>query len=201
MTIPASTPIIVAYGDGESPTIIEAALYILREAGAPITLETIEIGSRIYAMQHLLGILPSSLKTLEKNRILLKGRTAQLEDPGYRDVGKVIKETFQLEASHATRLTLAEHSAIAHINAHFAMFEPEEYSLPSAVLACIMMLNHIGSNAVAQNLANALEITLAEGVPAPTLKDRWLAPKISPVMRFAHVLSTKLTAAYSKTDS
>ena len=43
-----NTPVItVAYGDGIGSEIMEATLVILREAGANIAIETIEIGERI----------------------------------------------------------------------------------------------------------------------------------------------------------
>ena len=44
----AGTPITVAHGDGIGPEIMEATLHILKEAGARLDIETIEIGEKVY---------------------------------------------------------------------------------------------------------------------------------------------------------
>jgi isocitrate dehydrogenase len=41
--------ITVAYGDGIGPEIMEATLLILKEAGAQLVIDTIEIGEKLYA--------------------------------------------------------------------------------------------------------------------------------------------------------
>ena len=42
------TPITVAHGDGIGPEIMDATLQILKEAGARLEIETIEIGEKVY---------------------------------------------------------------------------------------------------------------------------------------------------------
>ena len=41
-------PITVAYGDGIGPEIMAATLTVLEAAGARLTLETVEIGEKVY---------------------------------------------------------------------------------------------------------------------------------------------------------
>ena len=41
-------PITVAHGDGIGPEIMAATLHILKEAGAQLDIETIEIGEKVY---------------------------------------------------------------------------------------------------------------------------------------------------------
>ena len=49
-------PITVAYGDGIGPEIMKAALHILKEAGAKLELEKIEIGEKVYLSGNTSGI-------------------------------------------------------------------------------------------------------------------------------------------------
>lgn len=44
----ANTPITVAHGDGIGPEIMAASLHTLKEAGAKIDIEEIEIGDKVY---------------------------------------------------------------------------------------------------------------------------------------------------------
>jgi isocitrate dehydrogenase len=41
-------PITVAHGDGIGPEIMAATLLILEAAGAPLDIETIEVGEKVY---------------------------------------------------------------------------------------------------------------------------------------------------------
>ena len=43
-----SVPITVAHGDGIGPEIMAATLHILKEAGANLEIETIDIGEKVY---------------------------------------------------------------------------------------------------------------------------------------------------------
>ena len=53
-------PITVAYGDGIGPEIMEATLHILKEAGAKLAIEKIEIGEKAYLSGNTSGIDPSA---------------------------------------------------------------------------------------------------------------------------------------------
>ena len=54
----ANIPITVAHGDGIGPEIMAATLQILKEAGARIDIETIEIGEKVYLRGVTAGIEP-----------------------------------------------------------------------------------------------------------------------------------------------
>lgn len=41
-------PITIAYGDGTGPEIMEAVLYLLKEASVPLRIEIVEIGEKLY---------------------------------------------------------------------------------------------------------------------------------------------------------
>ncbi|MBV8550638.1 MAG: hypothetical protein JOY54_05005 [Acidobacteriaceae bacterium] len=53
-------PITVAQGDGIGPEIMGASLHIMKEAGARLALETIEIGEKVYLRGINSGIEPSA---------------------------------------------------------------------------------------------------------------------------------------------
>lgn len=151
-----STPIIVAYGD-TSPEIMDAALHVLREAGAELEIESIQIGERIYSMGSTTGILPSAWECLHRTRILLKAPTLPPEE-GKEDVTAVIRDRMGLDASmhHAGEL------AASYINEHFALFEPLESTPESMLEAALMLLEHTGQAAVkARILATPLPLLLA----------------------------------------
>lgn len=151
--------ITIAYGDGFGPHVMESALTVLREAGANLTIEAIEIGSRIYSMGSKTGILPLAWKVLEKNRVLLKAPV--LVPEGCRETGEVIREYFGLDSTN--------------INEHFALFEPVFPEIcwqqkpatldPSPMLqSAIAMLTHIGQQEIADKIAVALAKTLEENL-------------------------------------
>lgn len=172
------TPCItVAFGDGFGPAVMESVLSILREAAANITVETIEIGKRIYDMDSDTGILPSAWKVLEKNRVLLKAPVLVPEDDKYRETGEVIRQHMDLDESH--KLDFIDDfnnipTARAFICEHFVLFEPiYEDSVweqkpaiidPSPMLhAAILMLNHIGQQKTAILIHNAWLLAIEDG--------------------------------------
>ena len=63
-----SVPITVAHGDGIGPEIMAATLHILKEAGANLEIETIDIGEKVYLAGNTSGIEPSSWDSLRRKR-------------------------------------------------------------------------------------------------------------------------------------
>jgi isocitrate dehydrogenase len=94
-----ATPITVAYGDGIGPEIMEATLHILREAGANITVETIEVGERIYNQGASSGILPSAWETLRRNKVLLKAPITTPQGKGYKSLNVTMRKALGLYAN------------------------------------------------------------------------------------------------------
>lgn len=197
-----SAAITVAYGDGASPEIIEASLLVLREAGASLTLETIEIGKRIYAMDYPQGILPSAFDKLNRTKILIKGHVEKPEEPAYREVGDVVREHYHLSNEHKATLSLNDDvAAITHINEHFALFEAAQPHIAAMLLSCVMALEHMGQEAVAIKIRHALEHILSEGLPATSLWQRLFSPTKSECQQFAEAVCARLTATSSRIAS
>jgi isocitrate dehydrogenase len=62
--VAGNTPITVAYGDGIGPEIMEASLHILKEAGARLDIETIDVGEKVYLRGITSGIEDSAWESL-----------------------------------------------------------------------------------------------------------------------------------------
>ena len=56
-----TVPITVAHGDGIGPEIMEATLQILKEGGAKLAIERIDIGEKVYLAGNTSGIEPSAI--------------------------------------------------------------------------------------------------------------------------------------------
>jgi isocitrate/isopropylmalate dehydrogenase len=166
------TTITVAYGDGVGPEIMEAALLVMREAGAELEIETIQIGQRIYTMGSDTGILPSAWETLNRTGVLLKGPTVAPDNENIAAVADAICKKFKLPPeSLIVNECTPDMSARAYIGGSFAFFEPLMDASPelagknkahpgAMILAAIMMLRHIGQDETAERIAAALAKTL-----------------------------------------
>lgn len=106
-----STPITVAYGDGIGPEIMEAVLFILKEAKAKISVQTIEVGQKLYERGQTTGIAQSSWDILRDNKILLKAPITTPQGGGYKSLNVTMRKTMGLYAN--VRPTLSYHPFIA----------------------------------------------------------------------------------------
>jgi isocitrate/isopropylmalate dehydrogenase len=167
-----SNLITIAYGDGIGHEVMDAALAIMREAGAKLEIETIQIGQPIYKMGSSDGVLPSSWESLGRTRILLKGPVVRPEDKENNTTA--ICNHFAIDiASRTTRECSAQPdiSAVSYIGEGFALFEPLQDAMPeltgknkahpgAMILAATMMLEHIGQYDAANRILIALETAL-----------------------------------------
>lgn len=94
-----ATPITIAYGDGIGPEIMEATLHILREAGAQLNIETIEVGERIYNQGATSGILPSAWESLRRTKVLLKAPITTPQGGGFKSLNVTMRKTLGLYAN------------------------------------------------------------------------------------------------------
>jgi len=95
----ANIPITVAYGDGIGPEIMEATLHILREAGARIETEVIEIGEKVYLRGNTAGIDPSSWESLRRTRVFLKAPITTPQGGGFKSLNVTTRKTLGLYAN------------------------------------------------------------------------------------------------------
>src|SRR3954471_8801091 len=94
-----SVPITVAYGDGIGPEIMEATLHILKEGGAKLAIEKIDIGEKVYLAGNTSGIEPSAWDSLRDTRVFLKAPITTPQGGGYKSLNVTVRKTLGLYAN------------------------------------------------------------------------------------------------------
>src|SRR6478735_926410 len=97
--MPTPTPITVAHGDGIGPEIMAATLHILKEAGARLDIETIEIGEKVYLSGNSAGIAPESWESLRRTKVFLKAPITTPQGGGYSSLNVAVRKTLGLYAN------------------------------------------------------------------------------------------------------
>src|SRR5947207_13307496 len=92
-------PITVAYGDGIGPEIMVATLHILKEAGAKLEIETIDIGEKVYLAGNSSGIEPSAWDSLRRTKVFLKAPITTPQGGGYKSLNVTVRKTLGLYAN------------------------------------------------------------------------------------------------------
>src|SRR6266478_1338896 len=92
-------PITVAYGDGIGPEIMKVALHILKEAGAKLELEKIEIGEKVYLSGNTSGIDASAWDSLLRTKVFLKAPITTPQGGGYKSLNVTVRKTLGLYAN------------------------------------------------------------------------------------------------------
>lgn len=100
-------PITVAYGDGIGPEIMNAVLYILKEAEAGINVEVIEIGEKLYKKNYSSGIAEDTWASIERTKILLKAPITTPQGGGYKSLNVTLRKALGLYAN--VRPTISYH--------------------------------------------------------------------------------------------
>lgn len=109
--LPQTTKITVAHGDGIGPEIMETTLRILREAGARLDVETIEIGESVYKRGFSSGIEPESWASLRRTKVFLKAPITTPQGGGFKSLNVTIRKTLGLYAN--VRPCVSYHPVIA----------------------------------------------------------------------------------------
>src|SRR5712692_10020355 len=92
-------PITVAYGDGIGPEIMNATLHILKEAGAKLDIEKIEIGEKVYLSGNTSGIDASAWDSLRNTKVFLKAPITTPQGGGYKSQNVTVRKTLGLYAN------------------------------------------------------------------------------------------------------
>jgi len=95
----ANTPITVAHGDGIGPEIMAATLHILKEAGARLDIEEIEIGRKVYLAGNSAGIAPESWNSLRRTKVFLKAPITTPQGGGFSSLNVAVRKTLGLYAN------------------------------------------------------------------------------------------------------
>jgi isocitrate dehydrogenase len=94
-----NVPITVAHGDGIGPEIMDATLTILKEAGARLEIETIEIGESVYKRGHTSGIEPSAWDSLRRTKVFLKAPITTPQGGGFKSLNVTVRKSMGLFAN------------------------------------------------------------------------------------------------------
>jgi isocitrate dehydrogenase len=97
--MPKTIPITVAHGDGIGPEIMAATLHILREAGAELEIETIDIGEKVYLAGNSSGIEPSAWDSLRRTKVFLKAPITTPQGGGYKSLNVTVRKSLGLYAN------------------------------------------------------------------------------------------------------
>jgi isocitrate dehydrogenase len=92
-------PITVAHGDGIGPEIMDATLHILKEAGARLDIETIEIGEKVYLRGNSAGIEPSAWESLRRTKVFLKAPITTPQGGGFKSLNVTTRKMLGLYAN------------------------------------------------------------------------------------------------------
>lgn len=95
----AVIPITVAKGDGIGPEIMDATLRIIKEAGARIEIEEIEIGEKVYLRGNSAGIENSSWDSLKRTKVFLKAPITTPQGGGFKSLNVTTRKTLGLYAN------------------------------------------------------------------------------------------------------
>ena len=93
------TPITIAKGDGIGPEIMDATLRILKESGAQLAMEEIEIGEKVYLRGNTSGIDSSAWESLRRTRVFLKAPITTPQGSGVKSLNVTIRKTLGLYAN------------------------------------------------------------------------------------------------------
>jgi isocitrate dehydrogenase len=92
-------PITVAHGDGIGPEIMRATLRMLEASGAPLDIETIEIGEKLYLSGNTSGIGSEAWESLFRTKVFLKGPITTPFGGGYKSLNVTARKTLGLFAN------------------------------------------------------------------------------------------------------
>jgi len=92
-------PITVAHGDGIGPEIMAASLHIIKEAGARIETETIEIGEKVHLRGISAGIEPSAWESLRRTKVFFKAPITTPQGGGFKSLNVTTRKTLGLYAN------------------------------------------------------------------------------------------------------
>jgi len=137
--------ITVAHGDGIGPEIMEATLYILEAADAPIDVDSIEIGKAAYDQGHSSGIPSDAWETIRRNRVMLKAPITTPQGGGYKSLNVTIRKALNLFANVRPARSYGPYVAAVHPTMDLVVVRENEEDLYAGI-------EHQQTREVAQSL-------------------------------------------------
>src|SRR3954451_17188757 len=145
-------PITVAHGDGIGPEIMDATLSILKEAGAAIEIETIEIGEKVYLRGNTAGIDPSAWESLRRTKVFLKAPITTPQGGGFKSLNVTARKRLGLYANVRPCVSYHPFVDTKHPEMDVVIVRENEedlyagieYQLSPEVMECIKLISRPG---------------------------------------------------------
>lgn len=151
-----SIPITVAHGDGIGPEIMKATLRILKEAGARLEIETIDIGEKVYLAGNSSGIEPSAWDSLRRTKVFLKAPITTPQGGGFKSLNVTIRKTLGLYANVRPCVSYHPFVQTKHPNMDVVIVRENEedlyagieYRQTDQVTQCLKLISRPGSEKI-----------------------------------------------------
>ena len=151
-----SVPITVAHGDGIGPEIMAATLHILKEAGANLDIETIDIGEKVYLAGNSSGIEPSAWDSLRRTKVFLKAPITTPQGGGYKSLNVTVRKTLGLYANVRPCVSYHPFVETKHANMDVVIVRENEedlyagieYRQSADVMECLKLISRPGSEKI-----------------------------------------------------
>lgn len=125
--------ITIARGDGIGPEIMDATLRILEAAKAPLTIEEVRIGRKLYEEGHTSGIAPESWDAIRRNGVFLKAPITTPQGGGYKSLNVTIRKTLNLFANVRPSKSYAPFVASQHPGMNLVIIRENEEDLYAGI--------------------------------------------------------------------
>jgi len=152
----AKVPITVAHGDGIGPEIMDATLRIIQAAGAPLDIETIEIGEKVYLRGNSAGIEPSAWESLRRTKVFLKAPITTPQGGGFKSLNVTTRKTLGLYANVRPCVSYYPFVETKHHNMNVVIVRENEedlyagieYRLTDDEMLCLKLISRPGSEKI-----------------------------------------------------
>src|SRR5256884_365876 len=154
-----TTTITVAYGDGIGPEIMEATLHVLKEAGAKLDIQRIEIGEKVYLGGHSSGIEDSSWDSLRTTKVFLKAPITTPQGGGFKSLNVTVRKTLGLYANVRPCVSYHPFVETKHPNMDVVIVRENEEDLYAGiehrqteqVFQCLKLISRPGSEKIVRH--------------------------------------------------
>ena len=149
-------PITVARGDGIGPEIMAATLHILKEAGARLAIEEIEIGEKIFLAGNSAGIEPGAWESLRRTKVFLKAPITTPQGGGFKSLNVTARKALGLYANVRPCVSYFPFVATKHPKMDVVIVRENEedlyagieYRLTPDVYQCLKLITRPGSEKI-----------------------------------------------------
>ncbi len=149
-------PITVAHGDGIGPEIMAASLHIMKEAGARIQIETIEIGEKVYLSGGSSGIEANAWESLRRTKVFFKAPITTPQGGGFKSLNVTTRKALGLYANVRPCVSYAPYVATKHPGMDVVIVRENEEDLYAGiehrqtdeVYQCLKLISRPGSEKI-----------------------------------------------------